>query len=107
MTSNPTHRNARQLEPALALVQLLTLHPELPRVDWTVSSEAEGLMGTLWDAPDDTAFTFVAALGGEVHEPWTNPKSGRVSQVVALKFQDVPVAITVYSPAPILSAVAA
>jgi hypothetical protein len=107
MTSNPTHRNSRQLEPALALVQLLTLHPELPHVDWTVPEDAASLNGRLWDAPADAMDAFVAALGGEIHDPWTNPKTGRVHQTMTVAFQDVPVTITVYSPARILSAVAA
>lgn len=106
MTSNSTQLQ-RRLEAAIALVQIYRLHPELADVTWTVSPDAEGLTGSYWDAPADAVDTVVAALDGDVHTPWTNPKTGRVSQVLTASFQDVPVTVTVYSPARVMSAVAA
>lgn len=106
MTSNPTQHDP-QLGPALALVQLLTLHPELPRVDWTVSSDAEGLTGTLLDAPAGAMDAFVAALDGEAHEPWMNPKTGRVSRVLDATFQDVRISVVIIERAVVSLVVAA
>ena len=107
MTSNLSQRNSRQLEPALALVQLLTLHPELPRMTWTVSPHVDGLLGCMSDAPTDSMDRAVASLGGEPHEPWLNRKTGRVSQVLNVVWQDVPVSIVITQSAIVEQAVAA
>jgi hypothetical protein len=107
MTSNPTRPHNPQLSAAHALVQLLTLHPELPRIDWSVSAESGGLSGSYWDAPASSVHAIAGVLGGEAGDPWLNRHSGRTLQAVHAVFQDVPVMVTVYTVPALTSAVAA
>lgn len=96
MTSNPTRPHNPQLTAAHALVQLLTLHPELSSVDWTVSDA--GLTGRCSDSPDGTAESLADVLAGEVI-PGVQPSlvSDRSSRVVFTVFQDVRLSVVVYS----------
>jgi hypothetical protein len=107
MTSNPTRPHNPQLSAAVALTQLLTLHPELPRIDWTVTAEAAELSGRFWDAPAGVVELIAATLEGQLGDPWLNKTSGRTSQSVHATFQDVPVLVTVHSAPAVSLAVAA
>lgn len=62
-----------QHAPVLALLELITEHPELPPMSWNLSADGH-LSGALFDLPDvDAAFAAVTAvLGGGSGAPmWT------------------------------------
>lgn len=107
MSPNPTRAHNPQLSAAVALTQLLTLHPELPLADWSVAADGRGLSGSCWDAPAGTLEVFAETLRGDLGDPWVNRNTGRQHQTLHAVFQDVQVLVTVYRAPVEASAVAA
>jgi hypothetical protein len=95
---------SRQLGPVLALTELLTLHPELPPLNWTVTEHGV-LIGHGYDFDgSDMAATLAAyaeILGGELGEPHHYQVKGaaRASRHLRVVFQDVQVDVTVHAGA--------
>lgn len=96
MSSHPIRIHNPQLSAAVALTQLLTLHPELPFADWSVAADGRGLSGSCWDAPAGTLEVFAEVLGGDLGDLWVNRKTGRQHRTLHAVFQDVQVLVTVY-----------
>lgn len=74
-----------QLAPAMALAQLLQEHPELPAVDWQVSST--GFFSGTFTSDEDArpvAEAYAAVLGGEPLS-YTYSRSGDVRQAFQLQ----------------------
>lgn len=104
MTSIPN----RQLTSATALAQLLTDHPELPALDWTINKRGV-LTGSQFGVEDLPSLTeeITGVLGGTSHESWfTSGKDGLPHPVVHVDavWRDVPVALTLGGAAPAVAA---
>lgn len=94
-----------QLGDALALVQLLQEHPELPSAQWLIDPANPKLDGHLHEAGMEELRQWAEALGGAVR-----PGADYDSQVhgcrvrphrLATVWRDVPVLVTVDVPAPV------
>lgn len=100
MTSIPN----RQLTSATALVQLLTDHPDLPLLDWTINKRGV-LTGSQFGVEDLSALTteITDMLGGNSYESlFTSGKDNLPHPVVHIDavWRDVPVAVTLGGATP-------
>lgn len=98
-----------QLGAAMALVQLLTEHPDLPHASWSVDQSTGILSGHIHDATFDALTEYAWVLGGSVRADHDFPLQGRMMRPHRLitVWRDVPVGVTVVLPAPVQTAVAA
>jgi hypothetical protein len=73
-----------QLGPATALVQLLTEHPELQRLRWSISPDGHlsGSAMTMAEDPRPAMAAYAAALGGKHMEFW--PTDASVQQMFSI-----------------------
>lgn len=95
-----THEPNPQAGAALALVQLLTEHPELPRATWYVGDESGDLHGHL-HAEFDAFTEYVHLLGGSVRAAKnTRLVDGREvrSCWLTAMWRDVPVTVAITLP---------
>lgn len=105
MTTNPIP----QLAPAIALVELLREHPELPPVAWTIG-DTSTLCGTLVLDIDGrpVVAAYAEAIGGEVRTTDFNRNGDhRMSDSVRAVWRDVTVDVWVSYPAAQVAQVAA
>jgi hypothetical protein len=91
-----------QLAPVLALAELIREHPELPRVDWSMSST--GFFSATWTSDEDArpvAEAYAEVLGGEPRS-YTYSRSGDVRQAFQLRtvWRDVAFDLWVSGPVP-------
>ena len=91
-----------QLGAAMALVQLLQEHPELPRAYWHVGAGLDLLDGQLWgdSASFDTLRAYANVLGGSIragHDFERNGQTLRSHQLVTV-WRDVAVELRVSLP---------
>ena len=93
-----------QLGPAMALVQLLQEHPELPRGSWSIDQEVPTLHGHLHGADLSGLAAYRALLGGDVCESHDYTVRGdRVrSHRLHTTWRDIELTIAVVVPAPAL-----
>lgn len=96
-----THEPNPQTAPALALVQLLTEHPELPRATWYVSDESGALHGHLHVESFGALNAYVRLMGGSVRAGTRTYPVGDHEvrhHWLSAKWRDVPVTVTIALP---------
>lgn len=97
-----------QLGAALALVQLLTEHPQLPHASWSVTEDSSTLHGHIHQASFTALGQFAGVLGGSVRPGRDFPIAGEMKRPHTLysTWRDVPVSVTVVLPAPVVQVAA-
>ncbi|MCZ4509909.1 hypothetical protein O3Q52_17240 [Streptomyces sp. ActVer] len=98
-----------QLAPAMALAELLREYPELPPVDWQVSST--GFFSGTWTSDEDVRplmDAYTAVLGG-VAGSYSYSRNGRERRALQLRtmWRDVHFDLFMSCPASVQSAVTA
>ncbi|MFE5628435.1 hypothetical protein [Streptomyces sp. NPDC056543] len=97
-----THRSP-QLGAALALVQLLQEHPELPRATWTVDESTGTLHGHLHSGEFAPLNSYAEVLGGSIRPHKDFPLQGQMVRPHYLHaaWRDIPVEVVVVLPVPV------